>query len=353
MEKHKIKRKKESIWDQIFFTEEFGKAFIPEFVRPKIRLYLEKAGIYKIPYDKFGILFYITLGITTFSYIYLWNTFVQLSPIKLLIYTFVFWFGVLGILALVMMGLVYAYIDVQIFQRTSEMENVLADFLSIFNDNLKTGMTMDKALWRAIKPEFGVLSNEIKIASKRVMTGEDVVETLEDFVKKYDSITLKRAFSLITESMHGGGKLSDVIERVIDDIKKTTVLKERMIANSISYTIFISIIVVGISPGLFALSYYLLQMIDTFSQNVLTTATLSSVMGNISIAIKLTDFTLFSKLALSTISFFAAMIISIINKGDIRGGLKYIPMFIAGSYTVYVTLMAIFGWAFSSFLTSI
>lgn len=345
--------KQNNFWDQIIFAEEFGKAFIPEFIRPKLRGYLEKAGIYEIPYKIFGILFYISLAITTIFYVYLWNYFVKLSVIKLMIYTFGFWFIVELAFALVMMGIVYAYVDVLIFKRTKAMEDVLADFLSIFNDNLKTGMTLDKALWRAIKPEFGVLANEIKITSKRVMTGEDIVTTLEDFVNKYDSITLKRAFSLITESMKGGGELSNIIDRVIDDIKKTTALKERMIANTISYTIFITIIVIGIAPALFSLSYYLLSMIDTFSQKVLSTATLTSMMGNISIAIELTDFMLFSKLALIVIAFFAGMIISIINKGDIRGGLKYVPVYVAGAYITYVVLNTIFGWAFSAFITSL
>ncbi|MFA5141732.1 MAG: type II secretion system F family protein [Candidatus Woesearchaeota archaeon] len=335
-------------------TTEFGKSFVPEFARPRLRKYLELAGIYEIPYTLFGFLFYASQIITLIVYGYFWTSyFVKLSPIILLIYTFVYW-AIIGItLAFVMMGGVYIYYDVIIFKRTQAMETVLADFLSLFNDNLKTGMTLDKALWRAIKPEFGVLTNEIKIASKRVMTGEDVQVVLEDFVNKYDSITLKRAFSLITESMRGGGELSNVIERVIDDIKKTTALKERMIANSISYTIFITIIVLGIAPMLFSLSYYLLAMIETFSKNILSTPSLGSMMGNIKIAISLVDFTLFSKICLSVIAFFAAMIISIINKGDIRGGVKYIPAFMAGAYLVYTFAMWVLGWAFASFLGSL
>ncbi|MBS3113313.1 type II secretion system F family protein [Candidatus Woesearchaeota archaeon] len=340
--------------DYFILAEDFGKAFIPDFVRPIFRRYLEKAGIYKIPYTIFGVMFYISVIITGLLFAYLWPIyFVGLGLLKTLAYTFIFIFVTELILALVMMGIVYVYIDVQIFQRTKEMEDVLADFLSIFNDNLKTGMTLDKALWRAIKPEFGVLSNEIKIAAKRVMTGDDIVSALEDFVNKYDSITLRRAFSLITESMRGGGEISYVIDKVIDDIKKTTALKERMIANTISYTIFITAIVLGIAPSLFSLSYYLLSMIDTFSKNILSTATLSSVMGKISIAIALPDFITFSRLALMTIAFFAAMIVSIINKGDIRGGIKYIPMYVFGAYIIYSILMVLFGWVFSSFVGSL
>ncbi len=334
------------------FIEEFGKAFIPEFIRPRLRRYLETAGIYEIPYHLFGMLFYLSLAITTGAYLYMWPDFVRYSPFELLIYTFLFWFVVELALALVMMGLIYAYLDIQIFKRTKAMEDVLADFLALFNDNLKTGMTIDKALWRAIKPEFGVLSNEIKIASKRVMTGDDVNDALDDFTRKYDSITLQRAFALVTEGMKTGSELAGIIDRVIDDIRKTAVLKERMIANSISFTIFITIIVVAIAPLLFALSYYLLYMVQEFSKNVVSTPTLNSVMGNIKAAVKLDDLTFFSKMALSIISGFAAMIISIINKGDIRGGIKYVPAFIAGAYAMYIIFMNILGYAFASFVVT-
>jgi Flp pilus assembly protein TadB len=340
-----------TIWKQIFFTEEFGKAFVPEFFRPKLRLYLEKAGIYDIPYHWFGVLFYISLAITTILYLYFWQSFfLKLSVIKLLFYTFMFWFLVELAFALTMMGGVYIYIDIQIFKRTQAMELVLADFLSLFNDNLKTGMTVDKALWRAIKPEFGVLANEIKITSKQVMTGQDIINALEKFVDKYDSVTMRRAFSLVTESMRGGGELSDTIERVIDDIKKTAALKERMVANSVSFTIFITAIVMGIAPLLFSLSYYLLKMIDTFSKSIISTPSLGTVMGSIKTAIALSDFKLFAILALLTVAFFAAMIISIINKGDIRGGIKYVPTFMAGAYIMFTLFMYGFGIAFASFI---
>ena len=55
---------------KIIFLEEFGKAIIPERVRPRIRQYLLKAGITDVPYKTFGALFYISilLAITLFFY---------------------------------------------------------------------------------------------------------------------------------------------------------------------------------------------------------------------------------------------------------------------------------------------
>jgi hypothetical protein len=36
---------------------------------------------------------------------------------------------------------------------------------------LKGGMSFDASLWNSVKPEFGVLSEEIQLCTKKVMTG--------------------------------------------------------------------------------------------------------------------------------------------------------------------------------------
>jgi hypothetical protein len=53
----------------------------------------------------------------------------------------------------------------------------------------------------------------------------------------------------------------------------------------------------------------------------------------------------FSIFAIGIISVFTSMIISTIEKGDIRGGIKYIPLFLAGSIIMY--------FVFNSILSSV
>jgi len=45
---------------------------------------------------------------------------------------------------------------------------------------------------------------------------------------------------------------------------------------------------------------------------------------------------------------FSSMIIAIIEKGDLKSGLKYIPMLLVSSLTVYFIATGIFGYLFGS-----
>ena len=47
------------------------------------------------------------------------------------------------------------------------------------------------------------------------------------------------------------------------------------------------------------------------------------------------DFRTFSMIAILVISFFSSLIVSIVEKGDMKGGLKYIPIYVLGSVGLY------------------
>ena len=68
-------------------------------------------------------------------------------------------------------------------------------------------MTIDKALWYAVRPKFGVLANEIETVAKETMKGEDLKIALQKFADKYDSILLKRSISLLSEGIDAGGEI--------------------------------------------------------------------------------------------------------------------------------------------------
>ncbi len=332
--------------------ETFGKAFIPEQFRPTLRGHFQKAGIYIIPYKLFGLLFLASISITSALYTHFWSFFKKLLTLKLITYTFTFWTIVGGIAAATMIGAVYMWIDVHIFRRTRSMESVLPDFLTVVSENLRAGMTVDRALWKAVKPEFGILATEIRIASKKVMTGQDVDVVLRELTEKYDSPTMKRAFGLIIEAIKSGGELADTVDRIVDNIRQNNILKEKMMANAVQFTIFITFIVTVVAPGLFALAYNLLVMMQAFGAKLTVSGAggggaASSFLSFGGVAVKLEDFRFFSQMCIAIIGFFAAMIVSSISKGDIKAGLKYVPIFILVGLLLYTlmlnALLAVFG----------
>jgi len=330
-----------------------GKAVLPNKFRPKIRKYLQRSGIYEIPYSAFGILFWISALVTLTIFIFSWNIIKSqdLSTIALFALVLVGWFIVHLLTAFVIMGLTYFYFDYKIYIRTREIENVLPDFLNVFSENLRSGMPTDKALWRAVKPEFGVLANEIRIASKQVMTGKGIEQALDEFSQKYDSPTLNRSLKLIVEGMKSGSEIAPIIDKVVDDIKNTTDLKKKMAANAFAFMIFITVIVILIAPALFALSQNLLIILESFIVNLQTSGVASAKLpiSFEQIAIEPDQFFMFSQAALVIISFFSSLIISIINKGEIKAGIKYIPLFVLCSISAHYMFVELLKYVFGGF----
>ncbi|MBI2133430.1 type II secretion system F family protein [Candidatus Woesearchaeota archaeon] len=338
--------------------ENFGKAFIPKIFRPHLREYFLKAGFTEVPYDFFGKVFYFNLFITFLIYSFsVYPFFSSLFPLEFMDVLYIFlisgvtWF-ILPILFSVAFGvLLYFYLDVSIYNRTKKMEDVLPDFLRFVSENLKGGMSFEKALWSSIKPEFGILAAEVRLAAKKVMTGQDIEDAIQEFTSKYDSPIVKRAFDLIIEGIKGGGRIADLIDKIIEDIEEMKELKAEMRTTNLSYVIFVTFVVIIVTPALFTLSFQFLQVLQGLSEKISSVPQTTSMGMPISfgsMSIDSNTFKDFSQYALIIISGFSAMIVSIISTGNIKSGLKYIPIYVISSLVMYRIFMAVSAGFFSS-----
>ena len=336
---------------RIIFLEEFGKAFIPNKVVPHLREYLLKADIPHVPYKFFGALFYLTAAITGIVYtLFIYSFLLQYSQLVLLLASAAAWFVMQISLAGFFILIIYFYIDLRIYKRTKKMEEMLPDFLQVVSSNLKGGLSFENALWGAIKPRFSILANEMAEVSKKVMTGHDVGSALNELGQKYNSPMLSRSVDLMISELEGGGNVADLIDKIVDSFKETKSLKEDISASSAAYTIFIAVIVIFIAPLLFSLSFHLLIIIISFVAKLsVTTSRVESLPFTFTkVVVDPDNFKLFSIMAISTISFFSSLIVSIVEKGNIKSGLKYIPIFLIGSLFMYFVFMNILSMVFSS-----
>lgn len=337
------------------FLEDFGKAFVPARFIPGLRFYLARAGIQSVPYNVFGILFYVIIALTAVvffatKFIILAQTWaggittVILFKILLLgLFVFLFWAIVGVVLSIVIITGTIFYLNMKIYNRVKEIEEFLPDYLILVSTNLRGGLSFEKALWNAIKPDFGILSDEMSIVSKKVMTGSDLSEALKEFAEKYDSPSVKRTIDLILGEIQSGGQIAKVLDQTIDSLRKTKLIKEELVANTLMFTIFIASIVMIISPLLFALAYNLLAILISVSAQIAPSLAQSTAVPFkiTEIALDKEDFKIFSVLALSIISICSAMIMSMIQKGDLKGGIKYIPFFLAVSILIYFLFVTV------------
>lgn len=342
---------------QLTTLEEFGKAFIPKSIRPGIRRYMAKAGYSGVPYKIYGILFMLSVAVTAFAYIlFIFPLISDMNSLVFMVLTFILWFITQSLVILVIVMVLYIRLDMKIYRRTKKMEAVIEDFLRYVSENLKGGMTFEKALWQAIRPQYGVLSDEIGLVAKRVMTGTDIKDALIEFTDKYDSPMIKRSFQLIVEGMKGGGNIAYIIDRVEKDIRESKELKKEMSAANTTYVIFMVFIVLIIAPGLFGLSYNLLMVLKNIAGTI-SQATGGGSGGSMDLLNQLSDvsinpqsFKTFSFGALSIISLFASMIISIIQNGNIKEGLKYMPVFIMISLVMYIFFRSVLSVLFAGMM---
>ena len=329
------------------FTEGVGRAFVFDRIRPHLREYFLKAGIVEVPYALFGKLFWVSLVPVALIFMFQeWRYIVSLEQnvfVNLLL-AFVFWLITHLIVIVLIILAVYFYLDLRIFNRTKKVEEMLPEFLNMVSENLKGGMAFENALWSSIKPEFGVLGDEMRLTAKKVITGLDVDKAIYLFTQRYESTTLRRSFDLIIQGVKGGGKAADVIDEVVDNLDQTRELKQDMEATNLSYVIFIAVISIIVAPGLFALSFQFLTVLKDVSEKVAEAETGDSTPGFIKLeklSITPEEFMKFSEKAVLVITFFSALMVSIIQKGDIKGGVKYIPMMMISGYFMYRVLMVV------------
>jgi Flp pilus assembly protein TadB len=245
----------------------------------------------------------------------------------------------------------YLFLDLRIFKRRQEIEDVLPDFLQLTSANIRAGMPIDQALWFAVRPRFGVLAKEIEDVAKQTIAGQDLTTALRTFSKKYDSALVDRSINLLIEGLRAGGEVGDLLNRISTNIQETKLMKKEMSANVTTYVIFIGVASILAAPILFGLANGLITIIQQIISSVdiptgAATGAPFTVSGS---TVKLSDFKIFALSSLIVTSFFSAAIIATIKKGSIKGGLKYIPIFIAVSIFLFLMAARFIGGAFEGF----
>ncbi len=321
----------------------------------RVRHYLNLAGIglgsHKISKIIFHICIFLNLALSAYL-IYRFSTdwrygVFYVSLAMLFVWIFVF----LGLL-LTLWLIFYIVIDLRIFKRRVGIEEVLADFLQLTSANVRAGMSIDKALWYAVRPQFGVLGKEIEIVAKETMSGKDLESALRGFSDKYDSPVLKRSINLLIEGIEAGGEIGDLLNKIAVDIQESTILKKELAANVTTYVIFITFASILAAPLMFALSGQMLGVIDSLMVDIDVPA--GAAQGiNISLSessISARDFRIFAVLCLFMTSYFSAIIVATIKKGDVKAGFKYIPTFIAVSILLFFIFSFVLGGFFGGIM---
>jgi len=264
------------------------------------------------------------------------------------------------VLLLVMLVLVYlsaitllsTYLIMRTETRRDALETALPDFLTLVASNIKAGMTLDQAMWYSAKPEFGLLSTEVKSTIKSSFSGESLESALDTLASRFDSRVFTRTISLIKQASATGGELTEVLERTSEDVRNTTIMKKEIAASLVLYEIFVIFACVVGTPFLFAVSQKLVEVFEKISPQIpagqqggLGGLATFSFSGPI---ITSTEFFYFTIPTIIVTCIFSAFMVSAIRTGTRSQGLKYFPFMLVGALLVYWLVSSALGAFFST-----
>jgi len=292
----------------------------------------------------------INIGITIYSINRFYDE-VKYSYISIAALIFVIWVFIFFIVLFIVWFLFYITLDLAIFKRRQKLESVLPDFLQLASSNIRAGMTIDQALWFAVRPRFGVLASEIEEVAKRTFAGEPLDAALVHLVNKYDSKMLERSINLIIEGVRAGGEIGELLNKIAENIQETNIMKKEMAANVTTYVIFITFATVLAAPFLFGMAFQLIIVIqEVFSRvNIMPSAAASFPITVSQGSVSTADFRIFAIVSLLITSFFSSIIISAIKRGNIKAGMKYIPAFMISSLVLFLLVAKMFSFFVEGF----
>lgn len=237
------------------------------------------------------------------------------------------------------MAVLSTYLIMKAENRRDKLEIALPDFLTLVASNIKAGMTLDQAMWYSAKPEFGLLSDEVKVVIKSAFSGESLESTLDRLGTRFDSKVFKRTILLLKQATATGGELTDVLERTADDVRNTIIMKKEIAATLVLYEIFVLFAAIIGTPFLFAVASKLIEVFERIPipAGGITGGPFAPFAG-VQLAgpvISSSDFFWFSIPTIFVTALISSFIVSVIRTGSKGQGMKYFPFVLLMAYLVY------------------
>ena len=231
---------------------------------------------------------------------------------------------------------IYTHLSMQIEDRKNRIERILPDALRILSANIRAGMTPLVALRMTARPEFGPLEEEIHYATARSLGTEGITEIFRGMSERIPSPLFERSINLLAASLHSGGKLVDLLDRLAEDIRETQELKNDLNTATGLYVLFIIFTVVVGTPLLLAVSYHFSDLVSGLQG---TTAAGGEQLGGLGLVISTPlsqNFIFLVSMTVITVTgLLASALIGAIREGNEVSGLKYAPFLIIASLLVF------------------
>ncbi len=245
---------------------------------------------------------------------------------------------------LVVFGIFHLLVSLLADSRAKAAEEVLPDVLKLMALNLKSGVSVERALLLSARPEFGIMEKQIKAMSQKVISGIPIDVALEGIGEKIKSNLLFKTIGLIKEGLEKGGELAILMEEISNDIIHTKSLQKEIAAQVGMYGMFIFFAVGLGAPMLYGVSTFLVKtmMKITGGLNVEDVPQTSGVKFQ-PIDIDLNFLVTYELIALTVTAIFGSLLLGLIKEGKEMAGVRYIPVLITLNIIVYFAASIVLG----------
>jgi len=226
--------------------------------------------------------------------------------------------------------------------RARAVESILPDFLLLIANNIRSGQTPFAAFRQSARKEFGVLSEEAKLASTKSLGTQSFEKALQQLGNRIDSRMLRETISLFAQSLKAGSHLAKLLESCAMDLRRMQELRKEMISSVRTYVLFVGFVALIATPLLLAISIQFLSMLQGIQGVQAASATAQVSFLNPEISISASTMQNLSYLLLFGNALFAGLFLGILNKGKLKHGLRYfIPLAIASFIMFFVLQFAV------------
>lgn len=230
-------------------------------------------------------------------------------------------------------------------KRAKFTEEILPDALQLISSNVRSGLTVDRAILTSARPEFGPFEQELKRVAKETLSGKSLEEGLKAIPKRIKSKLLDRTINLLVEGISKGGNIANLLDNIAEDVRQAKTLRREIKSYVMMYAIFI-FFAVGIgAPLLYSISTFLVQTMTQFSAIETPEATVQTSLPLMRFQqVEITSQFLlnYSIIAIAISAVFGSLLIGLINEGTEKAGVKLIPILLAISLgLLFVTRMVI------------
>ena len=133
-------------------------------------------------------------------------------------------------IAVAVVSLPFVMTTVMETSQEKEKNEQFLEFARALAENVKGGTPIGQSIRNMRNKNFGSLTENISKLANQIAMGIPMSKALDVFANDIDSLTVKRAISLIKEAELAGGKIDDILDSVASSIYQIEKLKKERAA---------------------------------------------------------------------------------------------------------------------------